>query len=145
MLAKRKAVLENRVVGVLVDLSEGSAIKFVAHRGYDKLLCDHVYFRFCLDACMHVTRSPFLPTLEKGFHISLVIKFSFSQFPANISYNKTGSRRGVGSSAFSFLVKCVLSLVDRVRFFFGLFGLYFFDWLWRWCCSHGPSYPGADA
>jgi hypothetical protein len=28
MMAKRKAVLENRVVGVLVDLSEGSAIKF---------------------------------------------------------------------------------------------------------------------
>ena len=46
-MAKPKAVLENRVVGVLIDLSEGSAIKFVAHRGYYKVLCDHVYFRFC--------------------------------------------------------------------------------------------------
>jgi len=35
------------VVGVLVDLSEGSAVKFVAHRGYDKLLCNHVYMGFC--------------------------------------------------------------------------------------------------
>jgi len=31
---------------VLVTL-EGSAIKFVAFRGYDKLLCNHVYMGFC--------------------------------------------------------------------------------------------------
>ena len=35
------------VIGVLVDLFEGSAVKFVAHRGYDKLLCSHVYMGFC--------------------------------------------------------------------------------------------------
>ncbi|MCJ7761546.1 hypothetical protein MUP59_10485 [Candidatus Bathyarchaeota archaeon] len=36
-----------QVQGVVVELSEGSAIKFVSHRGYDKLLCEHVYMRFC--------------------------------------------------------------------------------------------------
>jgi hypothetical protein len=46
---KSKTVLENRVVGVLVDLNEGSAIEFVAHRGYDRLLCKHVYFGFCAE------------------------------------------------------------------------------------------------
>ena len=34
-------------IGVLVDLFEGSAVKFVAHRVYDALLCNHVYMRFC--------------------------------------------------------------------------------------------------
>jgi len=34
-------------IGILVDLPEGSAIKFVSHRGYDKLLCNHVYMGFC--------------------------------------------------------------------------------------------------
>ena len=35
------------IVGVLVDLPEGSAVKFVAHRGFDALLCNHVYMGFC--------------------------------------------------------------------------------------------------
>jgi len=34
-------------IGVLVDLFEGSAVKFVAHRGFDALLCNHVYMGFC--------------------------------------------------------------------------------------------------
>ena len=42
--------MEDKIVGVVVELSEGSAIKFVAHRGYDKLLCEHVYHGFC-QAC----------------------------------------------------------------------------------------------
>lgn len=37
------------VQGVVIELPEGPAIKFVAHRGYDKLLCEHVYLRFCPD------------------------------------------------------------------------------------------------
>lgn len=37
------------VQGVVVELSEGSAIKFVSHREYDRLLCEHVYMRFCPD------------------------------------------------------------------------------------------------
>ena len=32
---------------ILVDLSEESATKFASYRGYDELLCDHVYFGFC--------------------------------------------------------------------------------------------------
>lgn len=35
------------VKGVLIKLLEGSAIKFVAHRGFDKLLCNYVYCGFC--------------------------------------------------------------------------------------------------
>lgn len=35
------------IIGVLIGLSEGSAIKFIAHRGYDSLLCNHVYMSFC--------------------------------------------------------------------------------------------------
>jgi hypothetical protein len=46
-MVKGKTVLGNLVVAVLVDLSEGSATKFVAHRGYDQLLCNHVYMEFC--------------------------------------------------------------------------------------------------
>ena len=45
-MAKEELV---HVQGVVVELVEGSAIKFVAHRGYDKLLCEHVYLRFCPD------------------------------------------------------------------------------------------------
>jgi hypothetical protein len=41
--------IETYVIGVLLDLSEGSAIKFVRHRGYDKMLCNHVYRHFCPD------------------------------------------------------------------------------------------------
>jgi hypothetical protein len=41
----------DQVIGVLIDLSDGDhkghAIKFVAHRSHDSLLCDHVYFHFC--------------------------------------------------------------------------------------------------
>jgi hypothetical protein len=40
---------ELHIIGVLLDLPEGSATKFVSHRGYDKLLCEHVYFGFCQD------------------------------------------------------------------------------------------------
>jgi len=44
-------VKPKRFVGVLIDWNDGEhkdyAIKFVAHRDYDKVLCDHVYFRFC--------------------------------------------------------------------------------------------------
>ncbi len=38
---------DNHIVEALVDLPEGSEIKFVAHRVYDSLLCNHVYMRFC--------------------------------------------------------------------------------------------------
>ncbi|MCJ7634611.1 hypothetical protein MUP77_19745 [Candidatus Bathyarchaeota archaeon] len=42
-----------RFIGVLVDWktenSRDYAIKFIAHTGFDKLLCDHVYFGFCQD------------------------------------------------------------------------------------------------
>ena len=44
------------VIGVLLDLSEGSAIKFVSHRGYDALLCNHVYFGFCQNCPQHKCR-----------------------------------------------------------------------------------------
>ena len=37
------------IQGFVVELPEGSAIKFVAHKGYDKLLCEHVYMKFCPD------------------------------------------------------------------------------------------------
>lgn len=40
---------DSQVIGVLPNISEGSAIKFIRHRGYDKLLCEHVYFGFCPD------------------------------------------------------------------------------------------------
>ena len=30
-----------------IELPEGSAIKFAAHSGYDKLLCEHVFHGFC--------------------------------------------------------------------------------------------------
>ena len=44
-------VKSDQIVGVLVDLSDGDhrdlAIKFVAHRGYDRLLCGHVYRGLC--------------------------------------------------------------------------------------------------
>jgi len=43
-----KAKVESKqIIGVLVDLNEGAAIKFIAYRGFDKLLCSHVYFGFC--------------------------------------------------------------------------------------------------
>jgi len=38
--------LETLERSVLIDLSE---MKVESHRGYEKLLCDHVYFRFCPD------------------------------------------------------------------------------------------------
>jgi 2-keto-3-deoxy-L-rhamnonate aldolase RhmA len=47
MMPKQALEHNNHVVGVLVDLPEGSAVKFVVHRGYDALLCNHVYMRFC--------------------------------------------------------------------------------------------------
>jgi len=47
---------DSQVIGVLLDLPEGSAILFVNHRGYDKLLCDHVYFGFCPDCPQHKCR-----------------------------------------------------------------------------------------
>jgi hypothetical protein len=43
----------DQVIGVLVDLSDGHAIKFVSHRGYDRLLCDHVYSGFCQDCSQY--------------------------------------------------------------------------------------------
>ena len=51
-------------------------------------------------------------------------------------------KKGIDLSSFSFLIECILSLVNKALAFFGL---YFFDWLWRWGCSHGPSDPSADA
>ena len=46
-------VKSDQVFGVLVELSDGDhrdhAIKFVAHRSYDRLLCGHVYCGFCQD------------------------------------------------------------------------------------------------
>jgi hypothetical protein len=40
-----------QVFGVVIDVSDGDhknhAVEFVPHRGYDKLLCNHVYFGFC--------------------------------------------------------------------------------------------------
>jgi hypothetical protein len=40
-------------VGVLIDWGDENpkdyAIKLVAHKGFDKLLCDHVYFGLCGD------------------------------------------------------------------------------------------------
>lgn len=45
--ALQNALETERTVGVVVELSEGIAIKFVAHSGYDKLLCNHVYMGFC--------------------------------------------------------------------------------------------------
>ncbi len=46
MMAEEEMI---QVQGVVVELSEGPAIKFVAHREYDRLLCEHVYLRFCPD------------------------------------------------------------------------------------------------
>jgi hypothetical protein len=51
-MAKKTVQAEpDQVIGVVIDFSDGDhrdhAIKFVAHRGYDQLLCDHVYCRFC--------------------------------------------------------------------------------------------------
>jgi hypothetical protein len=51
---KTKAKLVSSLcIGVLVDWNDGNhkdhAIKFISHRGFDRLLCDHVYFRFCLE------------------------------------------------------------------------------------------------
>jgi len=53
MVKKTMCPETEKIVGVLIDFSDGDhrdrAVKFVAHRGYDRLLCDHVYFRFCQD------------------------------------------------------------------------------------------------
>lgn len=35
------------IIAIMLDLDEGSAIKFIAHRGFDTLLCHHVYLGFC--------------------------------------------------------------------------------------------------
>jgi hypothetical protein len=47
-----KHTQKEQVIAVLVDLSTGNhrdhAAKFVAHRSYDRLLCDHVYARASL-------------------------------------------------------------------------------------------------
>jgi hypothetical protein len=46
-----------QVIGVLVNLSDGDhrdhAIKFVAHRTYDRLLCDHVFSGFCQECSQY--------------------------------------------------------------------------------------------
>ena len=47
MTKQKISEYNSHAVGVLIDLPEGSAVKFVAHRGYDALLCNHVYMRFC--------------------------------------------------------------------------------------------------
>jgi len=48
-----KRTQKEQVIAVLVDLSTENhrdhAVKFVAHRDYDRLLCDHVYHGFCPD------------------------------------------------------------------------------------------------
>ncbi|UCE16681.1 MAG: hypothetical protein JSV12_03495 [Candidatus Bathyarchaeota archaeon] len=36
-------------IGVVLDLPEESAIKLVRHRDYNRLLCNHVYLKFCRD------------------------------------------------------------------------------------------------
>jgi hypothetical protein len=52
-----KAKTEKSIADVvLVDLSEGSAIKFISHRGYDALLCNHVYMGFCQNCPQHKCR-----------------------------------------------------------------------------------------
>ena len=42
-----------QVIGVLIDLQdrpvEDYAVKSVLHRGFERLLCRHVYFHFCLE------------------------------------------------------------------------------------------------
>jgi len=47
MVKQKVSEINSHAIGVLIDLSEGSAVKFVAHRGYDALLCNHVYMGFC--------------------------------------------------------------------------------------------------
>lgn len=51
-MAKRFVCAESeQIVGVIIDLQDGDhkdqAIKFISHRSFDRLLCDHVYFHFC--------------------------------------------------------------------------------------------------
>jgi len=41
---------------VLVDVSEESATKFTSYRDCDKLLCSHVYLRFCPDCPQYQCR-----------------------------------------------------------------------------------------
>jgi hypothetical protein len=41
---------ESHVIGVLIGVSESDhAVKSVSHRGFERILCDHVYFNFCLE------------------------------------------------------------------------------------------------
>ena len=48
-----KHTQKEQIIAVLIDLSTGNhrdhAVKFVAHKKYDRLLCDHVYHGFCAD------------------------------------------------------------------------------------------------
>jgi hypothetical protein len=57
MVEKTAKAESDQVIGVLIDLSDGDhtdhAIKFVAHRRYDKLLCEHVYMGHCADCSQH--------------------------------------------------------------------------------------------
>jgi len=54
--------------------------------------------------------------------------------------HKRSKKGGIDLPAFSFLMKCFLSLVDKSRVFFGL---RFFDWLWRWMVAKGSLKMGS--
>lgn len=47
MLKAEAKAKREEMLGVLVDLSEGFGMKFVAHRGFDQLLCRHVFSGVC--------------------------------------------------------------------------------------------------